>query len=193
MVDVLTFQERVRRRTEALRAEIESLVDQTRLLEAELTRLKAAEEVYTSMMQEAEQPEAEPSAASPDLTLADAIGSWMTDHGGFGRVAAIYKDLWKAGRLRAKNPKSAYTQVYSALKRHDGRFREIGGGMWALVGTKVVDTVEVDTTNLNRLLNDFIADAAAKSRGSADWGPAEAMQMPPVGSAVVPESAQQDV
>jgi len=124
------FLDELKKRDAALDAEEVRLAAELALVRAERERLKIAADVYHSFTKEAP---IQAGARRP--SQAEAIEALLRKRGGFGRMPDIYTALLNEGLLNAKNKRSAYNQVYAVLHQRDDRFREVGGGVWALVGT----------------------------------------------------------
>ncbi len=124
------FLESLKRRSLELGGTRERLLAELELIETEIERLSTAADVYRSYQKRP----GPASAGKP--TLPEAIEAFLRERGGFGRIPDIYSALLREGQLNAKNKRSAYNQVYGTLHRHTDRFRQMGGGLWALISSE---------------------------------------------------------
>jgi hypothetical protein len=188
------FLEDLKARTIQLGHQRDRLLAELGLVEAELDRLSTAADVYRAFKRSP----ADPAAKKP--TLVEAIERVLRDRGGFARIPDLYATLIEEGLMKAKNKRSAYNQVYAALHQREDRFREVSGGVWALIDAAQVDRVNAETRSSNGLE----AHGVLRAHGSADLGHAEPddsarREARPMErliqwrtSAVMPESAKPD-
>lgn len=118
-----------------LEATLRGIMEQREAIEAEMGKLRAALEIYRTLMDipASTPPKQQAPLVGEDfrmMTVADATEAIMRSQGGQAEIALVQHTLENAGKLRVGH--NAYSTIVKTLQRFPTRFKKVKRGVWAL-------------------------------------------------------------